>query len=862
MVRLQQPPGLPGVHGAGRELSALGAPEVRHHPSGLTIAVRTLPDSPVSSAQLWFDAGSVDETPELGGAAHFLEHLVFKGTVKRGVGESAAAIEAAGGDLNAWTSWDDTCFHATLEAGELAEGLDVLFDMLGHAKIDPDELAREKQVVLEEIRGYDDDPDSLVADKAQELLFAGHPYARPVIGRPETVSLLDRAAIEAFRRDNYGLTRATLAVAGPIGMDEVVELVEPLIGGWAAGRPRAQVPRASTTPRHSFARVERDFGSAVVQLAWPGPEIGHPDLPALDVLFAAIGQGAASRLGVLLDLDRGIASHTWADAQAQLGGGLLAAGFMCGDTEEAILAAVEDFVEVGRYGLPGAQVIRARDVILSDRLFAHETAEGVAADLAWNVARMHDPRADEVYAGKIAAVTAAQVRDVARRWLRPEVLQLVVLDRTLKVRELQGALKKLLAPRAPSPAPSARAGVERVHGVRIVALPDRSDIAAIHVLGVGGQLAVDAAHAGLAEAWARTALRGTRALDAIAFAERADTLGLDLDAGSGRSAFSIDASFPAANTDDALALVGDLLVEPSFEPADWDNVREEMLDDREAFGDRPTAVANELLWARLWPDHPWRLPSLGTAHALARIGPRALRRHHQLQVARDNLVIAVGGGLDPERVARRLEPFLAELPAEAAIPARPPAGETRPGGARAAGNEQATVLVGVRGVRVDDPDRTTLSVASYLLDAQSGRLFLELREARGLAYGVWASSDTGVDGGVFSAGLSTDPARVGEARDALLASLRRLAAEGPAADELARVKRMMRGLAAMRLQRVAARASDLAFAERFGVPYGLDALDERLRAVSAERVAQALQRIAIAEPSIVVVTPREGARPT
>jgi zinc protease len=814
----------------------------------------------VSSAQLWFDAGAVDEEPEIAGAAHFVEHLVFKGTERRGVGESAAAIEGLGGDLNAWTSWDDTCFHATLEARQLGEGLDVLFDMVGHARLDPAELEREKLVVLEEIRSYQDDPDSVVADRVQELLFPAHPYGRPVIGHPKTVSALDRETVQAFIRRHYSLSRATLAVAGPLELDEICALAEPLTGSWADGQPRRAVPPAEQAVAGSVERLARDFGSAVVQLAWPGPGIGHPDLAALDVLFAALGQGAASRLAVLLDLDRGIASHTWADTQVQIGGGFLAAGFMCGETEPSIVAAVEDLVEVGRNGVTAAQVLRARDGLLADRLFAHETAEGVAADLAWNLARMGDPRADEVYAGQLAAVTARQVREVARRWLRPERMQLVVLDRSLDVRRVRNAVRKLLRPakRAAASGPYS----EVVRGVRIVGLPERSEIAAIHAIGVGGQLVVDPAHAGLSEAWSRTLLRGTESLDAVAFAERSDALGLDLDAGAGRSSWSIDATFPAPSTADAVQLLGEMLVAPGLEPADWDNVRKEMLDDREALEDRPAAVASELLWARLWPDHPWRLPSLGTARSLSRIGPRGLRRYHVAQVARDNLVIAVGGGLDPEKVTQALEPFLAELPARSALPARAPPSARRPGGARTAGNEQATVLVGVRGVKVDDPQRTALSVASYLLDAQSGRLFLELRERLGLAYGVWASSETGLDGGVFSAGLSTDPDRVEEARDRLLDSLRRLATDGPADDELARVKRMVRGLAAMRLQRVAARVSDLAFATRFGVPYGLAALEQRLAEVSPRTIVDALGRIGLADPIQVVVRPRPGGSST
>src|SRR5262245_60084177 len=169
--------------------------------------------------------------------------MLFKGTDRRGVGEAAAAIEAAGGDLNAWTSWDETCFHATLEASQVREALDVVFDMTGGSLLDAGEVEREKQVVLEEIRGYEDDPDSVAADRIQSLLCGDHPYGRPISGFPETVKGLRREAIADFWRRNYHPGRAVLSVAGPVEIDELMAMVDPLIARWPKGAARTAVPR-------------------------------------------------------------------------------------------------------------------------------------------------------------------------------------------------------------------------------------------------------------------------------------------------------------------------------------------------------------------------------------------------------------------------------------------------------------------------------------------------------------------------------------------------------------------------------------------------------------------------------------------
>ena len=219
-------------------------------------------------------------------------------------------------------------------------------------------------------------------------------------------------------------------------------------------------------------------------------------------------------------------------------------------------------------------------------------------------------------------------------------------------------------------------------------------------------------------------------------------------------------------------------------------------------------------------------------------------------------MIAVAGGVDPDRIWRALEGSLAGLPKKTALRAPEPG----PFAARAsdtlrAGKDQATVLVGTRGVPITHPDRTALSAATHILDAQSGRLFLRLREERGLAYGLWSRSECGIGGGTFSAGLSTDPARVEEAMSALTAELELLASEGPTEGELARVVRMMAGLGAMGHQQVIRRAYDLAWCTFFRQPYGIPSLKQRLAALTVASVREALAKLSLEDVCRVIVLP-------
>lgn len=790
-----------------------------------------IPGRAVAAAHLWLEAGASDETPDEAGTAHFVEHLVFKGTARRGIGEAAAAIEGLGGDLNAWTSWDETSVHATVASGALPDALDVLFDMTTRALFDPAEVDRERGVVLEEIRSYRDDPDSVADEQLQRAVFGDHPYGRPIIGSLQSVAALDVSQMVQWWRRNWHSGRAILSVAGDADPGTVIALARSLSADWASGPPRTALsaPPPPAAPR--IQKVPGDFGSIVVALGWPGPPEGHADLAALDVLVATLGGGAAARLTVRLELDEGVASIVSADASRWRAGGMISIGFQCGETETAIRSTLDEIARVRAHGPTGAEVTRARDGIIADILFAGETSDGVAADLAWSLARTGAVDATQKARAAVATVTPRQVRDAARRWLDPAAARVVVLDRELSKAALTRAAKPP-PPRATA-APTGLPVHAQIGPVQVAVLPDESELVAVQLVCFGGQLHETSANAGVGQAWARTVTRGTQDLDAVAFSERADAIGAWLAASSGRSHCTLRASAPAAHTADLIDLVGGILAAPRFDPHDWRNIHHELLDDLAAQRDQPTELGSEAVWRALWPRHPWRLPRLGTEASLSRIGPRSLRAAHARIWRSDTIVIAICGGIDPDAAIAALRPWLEQasdpdppdaLPAPALPPRR---GHT----SLRAGQQQATVLIGARSPGLHDPMRTPLAVAGHLLDSQSGRLFLALRERRSLAYGVWAHPAPSLGGGTFQAGLSTEPRRAQEAHDALRAELTSFAAEGPTHAELDRATQMIHGLSAMRRERVMERAGDLAWATALQRPYALSDLRVRLAAL-------------------------------
>ncbi len=829
---------------------------------GNGLRVITLPsDAPVAAVHLWLECGAADEKPGESGIAHFLEHMAFKGTATRGIGQSAMEVEALGGDLNAFTAYDHTLLQATVEGGGWSEALDVIADMVQFPKFDADELARERDVVLEEMRGYDDDPDSVVHDMLQHLLYGAHPYARPVIGVHETVSRLSVDAVRRFWSDGWGPARAYLAVVGPVDPAAVEAAARRALGGWAGGVKRGAI---ATAERASAERLvvkrDPDLETTAIELGWLTPDRDMAEVAALDLAAAALGQGDGAALPVRLQLRDGIAAGAWAELTSRLGGGVFGAGWLPTEdrTIETLQAALDEIHELATAGPSARQLSRVRDIVMADLIFGEETVDGLAGDLLWYRVNQGSWASREAYRRAIAATRPEDVRDAAARWLTPDALRLGAVGPKLS----ESALRKVVDEHRKRPArrPGKRGEILRSTlpgGTRLVLAPDAGGTAAIRIIGLGGGLVESAKTAGATSAWSRMVSTGSGDLDAIAFAEQCDALGGVIDGFAGRSTQGISASFPASNLRDGIALVGDIALSPAFDPEEWERVCSEMQEEVETLTDEPEELAWRKVWAALYPGHPWRLPVGGTVPSLDAIRPARLLKLHQQWARPENLVIAVAGGFDPDSVREAILAWHAHLPDGgepiAARPAPEPAGrglrESR------AGHTQAHVLAAVRGVATDSKHRPAIELGAAILSAQGGRLFYHLREKLGLAYSVWAESLDGVDGGVFAAGLATSPERIDEARTALVAELARFAEDGPTQDEVDRNRRMVLGQVAASLQRASSRAADLASAELFGLPSGLDGARASLQGVDARAVREAFAALDPGDPLVVVVRP-------
>lgn len=301
-------------------VSGEGGNEVRRSvlPGGVRVVTERMPGQRSVALGFWVGVGSRDEQPGMLGSTHFLEHLLFKGTTTRSALDIAEAFDAVGGESNALTAKEHTCYYARVLSEDLPMAVEVIADMVGSAVLDRADMEQERQVILEEIAMDLDDPTDVAFEEFSRQAMGEHPLGRPIGGTPQEIRAVDRDAVWEHYRRHYTPDRLVVSAAGGLRHEQVVQTVLEALErtGWdlpesVVPAPRRERKPAPYTPHHGTHRVSRSFEQANVILGSTGLVAGTPQRFALSVLNAALGGGMSSRLFQEIRERRGLAYNTF-----------------------------------------------------------------------------------------------------------------------------------------------------------------------------------------------------------------------------------------------------------------------------------------------------------------------------------------------------------------------------------------------------------------------------------------------------------------------------------------------------------------------------------------------------------------------
>jgi len=804
-------------------------------------------------------AGSIHEGRWLGaGLSHVLEHMLFKGTTTRPGSRIDQEVQEAGGYMNAYTSFDRTVYHIDAPNTGAPVALDVLCDVMQNATLPPDELAREQQVILREMDMNTDDPARRASRRLFETVYTRSPYRFTVIGYPDIFNELKPEDIRGYYHEKYAPNNVFYVVVGDVKPGEVVAQIGK---AYAKTKARALPPVVlpvepkQAAPREICEEAPIELGH--VHLAWHIPELLHPDVPALDVLAALLGHGRSSRLYQSVREKQGLAHsvEAWTYSPGLPGLFGLSAVVDADKFTAARAALLAEVEQMKAAPVPAAELAKAVKQFVSATLSARKTMQGQAQDLggSWLVA--NDLNFSQRYLAAVQRVNPADLQRVAREYLTPE-------NRTL--------YSLLPAGAAPRPAITSETSCDYPvqkfdlpNGLRLLVKEDhRLPFVEFRAVFRGGVLAETPETNGLTQLTGKLLLKGTARRSAEDIAREIESVGGSLNSYGGNNSFGVNAEVLNSDFPAGLDLLVDVLLNPTFPAPALEREREVQL---AAVRDRKDHLLQSALLAMrraLFGETGYGLDALGAERSLRRLQVADLRAFHERFARPNNCVLAIYGDVQTAPVRAAVERAFAAwkaapLPAlnsgPRALDALQRVTETRD-------KKQAVLVIGYRGVTLQDADRYPLDLLHEACSDLGSRLFLRIREQLGLAYYVGALNVVGLAPGYFAFYAGTAPDQAARVEAELLKEAELLRAEGLTAEELRRAKAKIIGQRKIARQDLGDFATATALDELYGLGHAYtETEDARYEAVTLEQ----LQAVAgkYLRPEALVISLVQPARP-
>lgn len=821
-------------------------------PNGLTVLLKRDPSAPVASVQVWVKTGSIHEGAHLGaGLSHYLEHMLFKGTERRAGREISATVQAHGGYINAYTTFDRTVYYIDLPAEHTAVAIDLLADATLRSTLPADEVTKEKDVILREIDMCLDDPDQRLGQVLFETAYRVHPYRQPIIGHRDVFAAVTRDDLLAYYRERYAPNNLTLVIVGDF---------EPAATRAAIAQHFGSVPRRRLAPvlvpdeppqlsrrdQHLF----EDVTVARAGLGWQIPALTHPDLPALDLLAMVLGHGDSSLLWQEVRekarLVHTIDAMTWSPGTS----GLFYVSYLAdpGQRAAAEAAVLRVIDRVAQRGLDARALAKAVRQAVTAEVNMRKTMSGQAGRLGAAEVIVGDLGYTRRYFERLTALTPADLRRVAQTYLVSDRLTVVSSN----------PRESVAAPTAAATSSAASLDFEEIklpNGARLL-LQENRQLPNLHLRLAfgGGALFEPAGRRGLNALLATLLAKDTLRRSAEEVARAIEQVGGTFQDFSGNNSFGLQAEVLPGDAALALELIADATLRPAFLASRLEIEREGALAGLRESLDDVVTLGRKKVRAKFFGAHPLAVESVGDEAGLKAITLADLKQLHARLAVAGNAVLAVAGDFDRKSLVPQLKAFLARLPRGTVTPPTPAAPANHGDFVETQPRQQAVVFQAFPGPGLHAPDFYVGEVADELFSGMSSRLFERVREEKSLAYFVRSSRVTGLAHGMFAFFAGTSPERHAEVLEEFAREIARVQSGGVTPEELRRCQTRLKAGKRMAMQTNSARAMQAALNAVYGLPVNdWRHYDGRIDAVTRDDLRRFALRYFVPEARVQLV---------
>ncbi len=802
--------------------------------------------SPVVSIQVWVKTGSADEAKGQEGLSHFIEHLLFKGTAKFATAEIAQKIEGSGGEINAYTSFDQTVYYITISSKYAAFAAEALGEMLGAPKFDKDEIDSERGVVLEEIKRSKDSPSRVSGNLLFSTIYREHPYGRPVIGYPKVIENTSREKIVDLFHSRYSPENVFVVAAGDFNADEMFLLIKENFEKVSGKIKKVSRPSEPAQREAKIEVQEGSFNEVYFNFGWRIPKKYERNLPEVDLLSIVLGGGEGSRLVQKLRLERPIVTSIGAYAFHSVDPGFFSiSATLNAENAEEFLNEIGDVITNIKAVAPEPSEIQNAIVnIEGAEVYGFQSVENLANRIGRYERLFKNPEYFKIYLNRIKKVTAEKVSRAARDILGATNLSVTALvpKKNLSIRERvqewvhsfelandfvgavdihapKKALKTKNKKKKTILAQSLHTKKISDKGAKTVYKTSDTPVVSVQIAFLGGLRGETKEVFGLGELMAAAWASGTGKRSEKEIINFFESRAAHIHPFSGRNSFGINFDMLKEFEQDLAKIISEVIATDYFDPEILERERAIQQENIRSQVDRPSQRVYYEFLEKIFSGHPYAYNPSGTKETVENISRSHILEYMGKYRVAANMTAVVAGGADTEiwdtvfaevtgalKTGKRFEQSIKpENLGQDLVTFQ------------SSQKEQSHIIHGYRGIDLLSPRRFCLQVLQSVLSGQGGRLFYNLREKASLAYSVAPIRMDGLETGCFGIYIGCSPEKTKTAIDMIKNEFDSLVQKRVSDLELERAKKYLIGRHDIGLQRTSAIASAILFNEVYGL---------------------------------------------
>ena len=839
--------------------------------NGLKVFLKEDIYSPVSSIFVWINTGSAYEDDSQRGLAHVHEHMIFKGTENLMVGEISKKLEAHGGEVNAFTSFDETVYYTTISNEFIDIGLNILSDCMVNATFDERELSKELEVILEEIKRGNDSPSNCLSEMIFNSTFSSSNYGLPIIGTPNSVKSFKRSDVKNFYDKWYQAENMHLVVVGGGNTNEVKSKINETFGKIRA--KKVEQPKFSEKDKLQKLTInieKKEVNEVYFSLSFKSVSANRKETAIFDIISHILGSGSSSLLYKELKEDLSLVTSIYSSNYSMRHSGVfMVSGTMLDENiDKAIKGIIERIKNIQSLNFDYGQVERAKNSIISDDLHENETVQGQAQSIGYLHSLTGNIDSKDKYLNRIKDVTLDEISSVANDFLKVENLNLnFIFPKDLKINkeshfsELLNncftVTKNLIKKESKSYIDKDYSMSKITHkepcfvklenGIDLLVLQNtKTPLFSLRTVSMGGLRYEDKSSNGKFSLLAELLERGSENLTKEELSMKIELLGADIEGYSGKNTVGLKLLGPSANLRELTEIFSEVLCSPLFLENEIEIVKQDILSYLNRKKQNYAALAADKFYEMLFPNHPYSMNQYGTDKSLKDIVREDISSAYKESIINSNLLVSAVGNFDFDKLIEHLNGNLDINFSDKMKKADSnfsPISDDLFFESKLGDKQQSHIIIGTYAPPMESDEQYAFHVMNSCLSGMGGRLFLELRDKKSLAYTVSSFYGPSPYLGHFGIYIGCSPEKKEESIAAINNEINSLVSQGVTSLEIERSKNYLIGRNDISLQRNANINSRISQSHFFGLgPKEPFHFSSKIRNVTIDQVNEVIEK--------------------